>query len=51
MSIRRAALVLVTLTLAPTTAAAHHGWNGYDASKPVTLEGTIREAGYEHPHG
>ena len=51
MSIRRAALVLVTLALPPTTAAAHHGWSGSDVSKPVTLEGTIREAGYEHPHG
>jgi len=32
-------------------AAAHHGWSGYDASKTLTLAGTIREAGYEHPHG
>ena len=51
MSTRRAALVFVTLALAPATAAAHHGWSGYDASKPLELEGTIREAGYEHPHG
>ena len=32
-------------------AAAHHGWSGYDASKELTLTGTITEAGYEHPHG
>jgi hypothetical protein len=49
---RRAALALLLLmALAPVSAAAHHGWSGYDASKPLTLEGTIREAGYEHPHG
>jgi len=51
MSRRGAALLLVALALAPVTAVAHHGWSGYDASKPVELEGTIREAGYEHPHG
>jgi hypothetical protein len=45
------ALVLTaTLTLG-TAAVAHHGWSGYDASKPLNLTGTIREAGYEHPHG
>jgi Family of unknown function (DUF6152) len=49
---RHTALALVLLmVLAPVGAAAHHGWSGYDASKPLTLEGTIREAGYEHPHG
>jgi hypothetical protein len=32
-------------------AAAHHGWSGYDGSKETTLTGTIRESGYEHPHG
>jgi hypothetical protein len=30
---------------------AHHGWSEYDASKVLTLTGTIRESGYEHPHG
>jgi hypothetical protein len=34
-----------------TAALAHHGWSGYDASKPVNVTGTIKEAGYEHPHG
>jgi hypothetical protein len=34
-----------------TTALAHHGWSGYDSSKETTLTGTIRAAGYEHPHG
>jgi hypothetical protein len=30
---------------------AHHGWSEYDSSQVLTLSGTIREAGYEHPHG
>jgi hypothetical protein len=29
----------------------HHGWSEYDTSKPLTLDGTIVESGYEHPHG
>jgi hypothetical protein len=37
--------------LGVTVAAAHHGWSGYDATKETTLTGTIKEAGYEHPHG
>jgi hypothetical protein len=32
-------------------AGAHHGWSGYDASQVLTLTGTIKEFGYEHPHG
>jgi hypothetical protein len=34
-----------------TSAAAHHGWSGYDAGKPLQLNGTIEQAGYEQPHG
>ena len=34
-----------------TPAAAHHGWSGYDQNKELTLDGTIAESGYEHPHG
>ena len=30
---------------------AHHGWSEYDSSQPLTLTGTIKDAGYEHPHG
>ncbi|WP_457966939.1 DUF6152 family protein [Pseudomonas sp. R4-84] len=37
--------------LVTTAALAHHGWSEYDASKPLTLEGTIKESGYSHPHG
>jgi hypothetical protein len=32
-------------------ASAHHGWSGYDSSQVLDLTGTIRESGYEHPHG
>jgi hypothetical protein len=32
-------------------ASAHHGWSEYDASRTLTLTGTIVESGYEHPHG
>ena len=39
------------LTLGVGGAGAHHGWSGYDVGKELTLTGTIREAGYEHPHG
>ena len=42
--------LLLLLTVAGV-AVAHHGWSGYDASKELTLSGTIKEAGYEHPHG
>jgi len=52
MSRARAALVLAaSLALVPVVAAAHHGWSSYDSSRPLTLDGTIRESGYEHPHG
>jgi hypothetical protein len=40
----------VAVTSVPL-AWAHHGWSGYDADKPMTLTGIIRESGYEHPHG
>jgi hypothetical protein len=32
-------------------AAAHHGWSGYDSGKMLSVTGTIKESGYEHPHG
>jgi hypothetical protein len=52
MSRAKAAVVLAGLiALVPVAATAHHGWSSYDSSRPLTLEGTIREAGYEHPHG
>jgi hypothetical protein len=48
---RRLVPALATILALAAPAAAHHGWSGYDSSKETTLTGTIREAGYEHPHG
>ena len=48
---RRFLLALFAWSLVPVPAFAHHGWSEYDASQPLTLTGTIEEAGYEHPHG
>lgn len=47
----RAALVLVLLVVTAAPVAAHHGWSSYDSTKELTLTGTIKESGYEHPHG
>ena len=44
-------VVAAGLLLGATTAAAHHGWSGYDATKELALTGVIKESGYEHPHG
>jgi hypothetical protein len=49
--LRIPALALAATLIAVTSAAAHHGWSGYDSSKELTLDGTIKEYGYEHPHG
>jgi hypothetical protein len=42
---------LAALALMPAAAPAHHGWSGYDATRVLNLTGTVRDAGYEHPHG
>ena len=44
-------LVALAALLLPAIAPAHHGWSGYDGNTALAVEGTIREAGYEHPHG
>lgn len=52
MRLRRLiALVAVAGPLAAAPAVAHHGWSGYDSTKELTVDGTIKEYGYEHPHG
>jgi hypothetical protein len=44
-------IVTFVLSLAlPLSALAHHGWSGYDASRTITLTGTIVEASYTYPH-
>jgi hypothetical protein len=32
------------------SAAAHHGWSGYDSNTLLTLSGTITEVDYRNPH-
>lgn len=50
--LRSGARVLGLLVAGVALAAgAHHGWSGYDANQVLNLTGTIKEAGYEHPHG
>jgi len=44
------ACIIVAFSV-PAIAVAHHGWSGYDSSTVLKLDGTIRDAGYEHPHG
>lgn len=44
-----AAAALLALLAAP--ALAHHGWSEYDQNTTLTLQGTIKKSGYEHPHG
>ena len=50
--LRTTALIASLALLLPLTATlvAHHGWGEYDSRKPLTLAGTIKEAGYENPH-
>jgi hypothetical protein len=48
---RRFAIAFLTAAALATAAAAHHGWSEYDETKTLTVTGTIREAGYESPHG
>jgi hypothetical protein len=43
-------IVFAIAALFAGTAAAHHGWGSYDASKPVTVTGPILTSKYENPH-
>jgi len=54
MTVIRAMMTITGLLAAlilPAAALAHHGWSEYDTSKALTLTGTIKDSGYEHPHG
>ena len=46
----RTTVFIMGVTLAAAS-YAHHGWSEYDYDKQLNLEGTIKESGYEHPHG
>src|SRR5262245_55293651 len=48
---RVAAFVLALVPLVAEPVRAHHGWSSYDSGKELTLDGVIKESGYEHPHG
>jgi hypothetical protein len=43
--------VLLGGLLIAGTAAAHHGWGTYDASKTIVLDGAVLKSSYEFPHG
>lgn len=47
----RRLLLSVAVLLAPAGVAAHHGWSSYDPERTLELEGVIRSAVYEQPHG
>jgi hypothetical protein len=47
----RSRIVTFLLAIAlPLSAPAHHGWSSYDASRTLSLTGTIVAASYTHPH-
>jgi hypothetical protein len=47
----RPCIAFLAALLVALPAVAHHGWSEYDAGQPLTLTGTIKASGYEHPHG
>lgn len=44
-------LLTILALLIAGQASAHHGWSEYDDQRPLRLNGTIEESGYENPHG
>lgn len=48
---KRTATLAALLLAVSVSAAAHHGWSEYDATRPQSLTGTIEESGYQQPHG
>jgi hypothetical protein len=49
--LRNLALAAVATAAMAAPVLAHHGWSEYDSTKTLNVTGTIRESGYEHPHG
>ena len=45
------AVTAVLFISAVVVLPAHHGWTGYDEKNPLTLSGTVKDSGYENPHG
>lgn len=46
----RVVTIALAALLAAGTTVAHHGWSGYDASKPIKLTGTVQESEWANPH-
>ena len=49
--IRRTLFAAALGAVIAPAALAHHGWGSYDSNNVLTLNGTIRAATYENPHG
>jgi hypothetical protein len=47
---KRPLIALAIAALFAGTAAAHHGWGSYDATRPVTIAGPIITSKFENPH-
>ena len=47
----RRAMVAALAAVLPLAAFAHHGWSEYDTANVLNVADTIKESGYEHPHG
>jgi hypothetical protein len=47
----RPRLLALALVFTASGAAAHHGWSSYDETRTLVLDGVIRSASYEQPHG
>jgi len=41
---------LAGLSVAGSTAWAHHGWSSFDQNRPIYLEGTVVEVKWRNPH-
>ena len=41
----------LTAALAPAAALAHHGWDAYDAAKPVKITAPLTNISWSNPHG
>jgi hypothetical protein len=51
MTLTRRAMVATAFLAAPAAALAHHGWGGFDTSKPLDHTGSIVRSTYANPHG
>ena len=42
--------LIATALLGPLAARAHHGWSGFDQSRPIWLEGRVTQVAWRNPH-